>query len=354
MFRFRRSTLVSGVAVLAVSTSALVAPAISAADPIPADRRDSDPAATAPAPVPLPTSADAPDSRLAALLSTMGQGVDGANNLGCVPSPEHPRPVVLVHGTGAGMYPTWTYVAPELERLGYCVYALNYGAAQGYLDPDRTVWGVSNIERSAEELGTFVDAVLEHTGAGQVDLVGHSQGGVVSRQYLKFEGGANPADPALNRVRNLVMLGATNHGTTFNGLQQLYTVLAVLGLTNGSDAVAELLFRGTDLGAAGQQQLIGSRMLSNLNKDGDTRPGVTYTSIATRYDQIVTPPESSFLRPGPGAEVRNVWVQDGCPSSPADHSTILMRPESLHLVKAALDPDYAAGNSVPCPAPEAE
>ncbi len=258
-----------------------------------------------------------------------------------------------MHGTGAGMYPTWTYVAPELERLGYCVYALNYGAAQGYLDPDRTVWGVSNIERSAEELGTFVDAVLEHTGAGQVDLVGHSQGGVVSRQYLKFEGGANPADPALNRVRNLVMLGATNHGTTFNGLQQLYTVLAVLGLTNGSDAVAELLFRGTDLGAAGQQQLIGSRMLSNLNKDGDTRPGVTYTSIATRYDQIVTPPESSFLRPGPGAEVRNVWVQDGCPSSPADHSTILMRPESLHLVKAALDPDYAAGNSVPCPAPEA-
>ena len=101
-----------------------------------------------------------------------------------------------------------------------------------------------------------------------------------------------------------------------------------------------------------QQQLIGSRMLSNLNEGGDTLPGVTYTSIATRHDQIVTPPESSFLRPGPDAEVHNVWVQDGCPDSPADHSTILVRPESLHLVKSALDPGYAAAHAVPCDLPE--
>jgi len=252
------------------------------------------------------------------------------------------------------MFPTWIHLAPELADLGHCVYALNYGAAQGYFDPERTVWGVSDIERSAEELAAFVDAVREHTGAGQVDLVGHSQGGVVSRQYLKFEGGTDATDPSRNRVRNLVMLGATNHGTTFNGLQQLYTVLAALGLTNGSDAVAELLFRGSNLGAAGQQQLIGSPILSDLNEGGDTLPGVAYTSIATRHDQIVTPPESSFLRPGPAAEVHNVWVQDGCPESPADHSTILMRPESLHLVKAALDPEYARTHPVPCSVSEVE
>lgn len=353
MTRLRRSVVATATAALALASSIIATPAISAADPVP-EPAESSPAVTIPDPVPLPTSADAPGSRLAALLSTMGEGVEGANDLGCVPSPEHPRPVVLVHGTGTGMYPTWLRVAPELAQLGYCVYALNYGAAQGYFDPERTVWGVSDIEQSAVELGTFVDAVREHTGAEQVDLVGHSQGGVVSRQYLKFEGGTDAADPARNRVRNLVMLGATNHGTTFNGLQQLYTVLAVLGLTNGSDAVAELLFRGSNLGAAGQQQLIGSRMLSNLNKDGDTLPGVTYTSIATRHDQIVTPPESSFLRPGPGAAVHNMWVQDGCPGSPADHSTILIRPESLHLVKAALDPEYGAAHAVPCSVPESE
>ncbi|WP_455901360.1 esterase/lipase family protein [Rhodococcus gordoniae] len=352
MIRARRSVVATATAALALASSMFATPAISAADPAPAAPAEPAPTITVPDPVPLPTSADAPGSPLATLLSTMGEGVEGANDLGCVPSPDHPRPVVLVHGTGTGMYPTWVYVAPELARLGYCVYALNYGAAQGYFDPERTVWGVSDIERSAVELGTFVDAVREHTGSEQVDLVGHSQGGVVSRQYLKFEGGTDATDPSRNRVRNLVMLGATNHGTTFNGLQQLYTVLAVLGVTNGNDAVAELLFRGSNLGAAGQQQLIGSRMLSNLNEGGDTLPGVTYTSIATRHDQIVTPPESSFLRPGPDAEVHNVWVQDGCPDSPADHSTILVRPESLHLVKSALDPGYAAAHAVPCDLPE--
>lgn len=286
------------------------------------------------------------------MLDSMGKGIEGANDLECVPSPEHPRPVVLVHGTGSGMSPTWMFVAPELTELGYCVYALNYGAAQAYVEPEREIWGVSDIEQSAVELADFVDAVLEHTGSDKVDLVGHSQGGVVSRQYLKFQGGADPADPARNKVQNLVMLGATNHGTTFNGLQQLYTALAVLGLTNGNDFVAELLFRGNNLGVAGQQQLIGSRVLTNLNKGGDTFAGVAYTSIATRHDQIVTPPDSSFLTPGAGAEVHNVWVQDGCPTSPADHSTILVLPESLHLVKSALDPEYAATHEVPCTVPE--
>lgn len=335
-----KGRIIVATATLAMAASMIVIPTIAAADPAPA------------APPPSATTHSA--SRLETLLESMGKGVEGANDLECVPSREHPRPVVLVHGTGSGMWPTWMFVAPELLELGYCVYALNYGAAEAHLAPDREIWGVSDIERSAGELATFVDAVLEHTGAEKVDLVGHSQGGVVSRQYLKFEGGADPKDPMRNKVQNLVMLGATNHGTTFNGLQHLYTTLAVLGLTNGNDFVAELLFRGSNLGVAGQQQLIGSRVLSQLNKGGDTITGVVYTSIATRHDQIVTPPESSFLEPEPGSVVHNVWVQDGCPTSPADHSSILVLPESLHLVKAALDPEYGASHEAPCTVPEGE
>ena len=52
--------------------------------------------------------------------------------------------------------------------------------------------------------------VLAATGAAKVDLVGHSQGGMMPRYYLKFLGGA-----AL--VNRLVALAPSNHGTTLDG-----------------------------------------------------------------------------------------------------------------------------------------
>jgi len=43
------------------------------------------------------------------------------------------------------------------------------------------VGGLTDIRDSAKELDTFVDKVLEATGATQVDLIGHSEGTVVPR-----------------------------------------------------------------------------------------------------------------------------------------------------------------------------
>ncbi len=53
--------------------------------------------------------------------------------------------------------------------------------------------------------------VLAATGAKQVDIVGHSQGGMMPRYYLRFLGGAA-------KVETLVGLAPSNHGTTVNGL----------------------------------------------------------------------------------------------------------------------------------------
>ena len=49
------------------------------------------------------------------------------------------------------------------------------------------------------------------TGASQVDIVGHSQGGMMPRYYIKFLGGAA-------KVHTLVGLAPSNHGTTLDGL----------------------------------------------------------------------------------------------------------------------------------------
>src|SRR5580704_3803566 len=94
----------------------------------------------------------------------------GANDWSCRPSAAHPRPVVLVHGTFADMSDSWQALSPLLYNNGYCVFALNYGAANG--SDAVGVYGIGDIAQSAQQLATFVDQVLHATGAGQVDMVG--------------------------------------------------------------------------------------------------------------------------------------------------------------------------------------
>ncbi len=289
----------------------------------------------------LPAPAASADPEPIAGYNRMGPAPEGANDWNCKPSAAHPRPVVLVHGTGSSMQHIFKTLSPALKNEGYCVFALNYGGIPTWWDPNLIVWGVSDIRTSARELSGYVDAVLARTGASQVDLIGHSQGGMLSRQYLKFEGGANAADPARNKVANVVSLAPTNHGTTFNGLQQMYLVLASLGFHN--DQISQFVF-----GIAGRQQLIGSRLIADLNAGGETMPGVEYTIIATRNDQVATPPEYSFLSTARG-NVDNVWVQDGCENLQVTHDGLVGHPRSQWLVFGALDPGYKAKHAAaPC------
>ena len=266
--------------------------------------------------------------------------VEGTNDFGCVPSPEHPRPVVLIHGTKMDST-TWTVLAPQLIEQGYCVFAPNYGAVGLLFEPGKVVWGSGDIPESAREVGGFIDEVLAATGASQVDVVGHSQGGIVARQYMKFDGGTDSADPSRNKVHSLVTLGATNHGTTFGGLQELAKLVTSLGLPG--DAITPLTWN-----MAGAQQLVGSPVLVNLNAGGDALPGVDYTVIATRDDQISTPPELTFLRTGDTESVHNLWVQDVCPGATTGHLGLVTDPAPNYMVLSALDPEYATAHSAPC------
>ena len=109
-----------------------------------------------------------------------GQPLQGANDWTCHPSAAHPRPVVLVPGLSGNSGRDYQAAAPLLANNGYCVFAFDFS--------DR---GFESNVTAAAGLSDFVDRVLAATGATDVDLVGHSQGGMMPRYYLEFLGGAD-------------------------------------------------------------------------------------------------------------------------------------------------------------------
>lgn len=269
--------------------------------------------------------------------------VPGANDWSCRPSAEHPRPVILVHGTWAGAQATWTELPKALHQQGYCVFALDYGATSpGPRQNVLKLAGGSSIQSSAKALGAFVERVRRTTGATQVDLVGHSQGALVARQYMKFEGGADTASPRRNIVRTLVTLAGTNHGTSFGINQSIGALAQRFG-------IPVVKVAATIVGPSYVEQMYGSPFLHRLNAGGDTLPGVNYLAIGTKNDKMVTPPERTFLRPGPGAKVENIWLQDGCPSASVDHMGVANDPRSIWLVADALGSRYESSHVEPCP-----
>ncbi|MEV0321904.1 esterase/lipase family protein [Streptomyces sp. NPDC050658] len=240
----------------------------------------------------------------------------GWNDYDCEPSAAHPRPVVLVHGTFGNSIDNWVVLAPYLVKRGYCVFSLDYGQLPGVPFFN----GLGPIDKSAEQLDAFVDKVLAATGAPKADLVGHSQGGMMPRHYLKFLGGAQ-------KVNALIGLAPDNHGTTLLGLTKLLPYFPGIEdlLTTKTPSLAD--------------QIAGSPFLTRLNAGGDTVPGVRYTVIATRYDQVVTPYRTQFLD---GPNVRNVTVQDLCPVDVSEHVAIgILDRVAHHEVANALDPAHA-------------
>ncbi|MET7691262.1 alpha/beta fold hydrolase [Streptomyces sp. NPDC005483] len=244
----------------------------------------------------------------------------GWNDYSCKPSAAHPRPVVLVHGTFANSVDNWLALAPYLESRDYCVFSFDYGQLSGV----PLFYGLGPIDKSAEQLKTFVDKVLAATGAPETDLVGHSQGGLMPRYYLRFLGGAA-------KVNALVGIAPDNHGTTLSGITNLLPYFP---------GIQDLLTTDTP-GLA--DQVVGSPFLTKLNEGGDTVPGVKYTVLATKYDEVVTPYRSQFLS---GSGVHNVLLQDLCPLDLSEHVAIgLFDRIAFHEVANALDPAHATATT---------
>jgi triacylglycerol esterase/lipase EstA (alpha/beta hydrolase family) len=251
----------------------------------------------------------------------------GANDWSCRPTAAHPRPVVLVHGLFANMSDNWQTVSPLLANEGYCVFALTYGVTSQPPVPGVELGGLTTMEQSAGELAAFVDRVLAATGVHQVDIVGHSEGATMPDYYLEYMGGAA-------KVARYVGVAGVKHGTTLHGIGTLATEVESL-IPGAPDPTA---------GSCGScsEFLVGSDYIRAIEARAPA-PGVIYTNVATRYDELVSPNANSFLT---GPKVTNILLQDSCALDASDHLSIISSPRTSQIILNALDPAHA--RPVPC------
>ena len=277
--------------------------------------------AQAAAPYPVPY-----DFLTSAVLAGLRVDADppGANIWSCHPSAAHPEPVVLVPGTGGNKNDNWQTYAPLLADNGYCVFALTYGVLPGAGLPLNQVGGLAPIENSAQELAAFVDRVLGATGASKVDIVGHSQGTFMPDYYAKFLGGASKID-------KYVSLAPLWHGTNLLAAG----TLAELGAAYGFHVPLQQF-------GAGGEMVAGSAFVNQLRSGGTPAvPGITYTNIVTRHDELVVPYTS-----GIEAGMTNITVQNQCGLDESDHLELVADPVAAADVLNALDPAHP--RPVPC------
>ena len=227
-------------------------------------------------------------------LADEGNPPPGANNPRCNPSERHPYPVVLVHGTFETMDQNWAVLSPRLKDRGYCVFALNYNNR-----------GMGRIGKSAQELDRFINGVLRITGARKVQVVGHSQGGMMPRFWIKNLGGAD-------KVADLVGIAPSNYGTNVNDA--------------GENPLGNCV--------ACQQQNASSRFITKLNRGDDTPGRGSFTQIATNNDEIIVPYRNCFLRGT--ARTKNITIQNHNGGAPVTHQNIYNDPFVQRLVFDAL------------------
>jgi triacylglycerol esterase/lipase EstA (alpha/beta hydrolase family) len=158
------------------------------------------------------------------------------------------RPVILLHGFAMNRS-QWLWLGRSLIARGVGpLYGTSYFSPQA-------------VAASARHLQKFVAYVMAREDAEQVDIVAHSLGGVVARYYIEQLSGAQ-------HVGRLVTLGSPHRGTRLGRL-------------------------GLSLIPSARELVSESELLLGL------RPAaaVQYTSIWSRADAVVIPPESSSVAP---------------------------------------------------------
>jgi hypothetical protein len=204
--------------------------------------------------------------------------------------------VAGVNSSTVGSVPDLYSLAFGPERLGYAadrVYEFSYRGPDGTRlhrpYGTRDTWG--NLRRAAARLRALLVRIARRHPGARVDLLAHSQGGVVARVLL--EGLAESWDPALPRIEHVVTFATPHLGAALGELRaDLDNTATGRVIVNGLEAWAE---RGGPLphprSVAVRQLTPGSPLMTWLATE-DLTYGTRVLSLASAGDAIVPAPRS--------------------------------------------------------------
>jgi hypothetical protein len=176
--------------------------------------------------------------------------LSAARPLGFLPLPgtrnRGPRPILVLHGYAMNRA-NFLPLALRIARAGL-------GPVLGF-----EYWTLGRTAAAARQLGWFIDEVCAATGAAEVDVIGHSMGGMVGRYYVSLAGGDGV-------VRNLITIGSPHTGTEISrvgiGHPTRELVLGSPLLTRLAAAPPPVRTRVTAVWSRGDALVPGARQLA--------------------------------------------------------------------------------------------
>lgn len=266
----------------------------------------------------------------------MKDGVPAILNHWDCRSAKHPTPVIMIHGTFSRQL-SQIDTTQMLHDNGYCVYGINAGYNPDilYTKMNPEYYGLAHVDETTAQVNAFIEKVKRKTGAKKVDLIGHSQGGLIIRNRITRYGGKD--------VRVATFLSGTHHGTTLMGA----ATMVKYAMPHLFPIISEPI-----VGPAVYEQMVDSPFMTNLNKHRDTVSGVTYVVMVTPDDKQATPWQSGFItNPVKGATVFNINIKQLC-NIPADdeidHSDTHIDYRALRVIRWALSQSTQPGAHPNC------
>lgn len=225
--------------------------------------------------------------------TSLGKAVIGFGAAGPVVN----TPVIFLHGNNDTPFPTACNplgriqaLAQNLADRGYAtseLWGLGYQGDQCDLGADQTHRSriAHTVAANVPDLSRFVQAVLAYTGAKEVDIVAHSLGVPLAREWMRQEN-------AYRLVRRLVAIDGPNHGIINCSPNPLnyFQAPAAGGFTPNSEICKELGSPDTPF-------------LKRLNR-GDDTPAPTRVLVIRNADKsfVYFPIQDGFIAPVPAED----------------------------------------------------